>query len=242
MTPGQAELPDRATTLATLGEGDVRILGRLPFSSNATFLVEACAGETRLPAVYKPARGERPLRDFPPGLHRREVAAYELACQLGWDVVPPTVARQDGPLGEGSLQAFVAHDPDEHYFVLVDDPCHHDQLRRICALDLVINSADRKGGHLLLDEGGHVWAIDNGLTFHAQLKLRTVIWDFAGEAIDEQLLEDLARLVEEGPGPLITDALDPFERDALMGRAAGVIEAGTFPHDPTGMRWPYPPV
>jgi len=258
--------PDIATAEA-LATGDLEVIGRLPFSSNAAFLVAvhpagdlgdpgstggtggtashdgSPPGGKPLTAVYKPAAGERPLVDFPPGLYRREVATHLLAESLGWDLVPPTVLRRDGPAGEGSLQAFIDHDPDEHYFVLLESGRVDDQLRRLAVFDLVANSADRKGGHVLLDANGHVWAIDNGLTLHAQFKLRTVVWDFAGEPIPDDLLGCVAALTEPGGVPDdLAGLLDPFERDALVGRAEAVIDAGVFPHDPTGRRWPWPPV
>lgn len=233
------DVGDEEQLLAT---GEVELVARLAYSSNNAFLVEVRDAQRCATAVYKPARGERPLHDFPPGLYRREVATRVLATSLGWDLVPPTVLRADGPLGEGSLQLFVDHDPDEHYFVQRDDPDLADQLRRVAVFDLVANSADRKGGHLVLDADRHVWAIDNGLTFHAQFKLRTVVWDFAGEAVPDQLLGDLGPLVAgEVPAPL-AELLDPFERDALVSRARAVAHAGVLPHDPSGERWPWPPV
>lgn len=231
--------PDHDELLAT---GDVELVARLPYSSNNAFLAEVHAGGTTVTAVYKPARGERPLHDFPPGLYRREVATRLLASALGWDLVPPTVLRTDAPLGEGSLQLFVDHDPDEHYFVQRDDPALHDQLLRMAVFDLVANSADRKGGHLVLDADRHLWGIDNGLTFHAQFKLRTVVWDFAGQPVPTALLDDLAPLVGGDVPDVLADLLDPFERDALVARARAVAHAGVLPHDPSGQRWPWPPV
>jgi uncharacterized repeat protein (TIGR03843 family) len=231
--------PDHDELLAT---GEVELVARLPYSSNNAFLAEVHAGGTTVTAVYKPARGERPLHDFPPGLYRREVATRLLASALGWDLVPPTVLRTDAPHGEGSLQLFVDHDPDEHYFVQRDDPALHDQLLRMAVFDLVANSADRKGGHLVLDADRHLWGIDNGLTFHAQFKLRTVVWDFAGQPVPTALLDDLAPLVGGDVPDVLADLLDPFERDALVARARAVAHAGVLPHDPSGQRWPWPPV
>ncbi len=153
----------------------------MPWSSNATFLVSL--GDTGGQAIYKPVRGERPLWDFEPGLHRREVAAYLLSEAMGFGVVPPTVLREDGPLGEGSLQWFVAADHREHYFTIAEQrPELHPQLRDIAVLDVVANNTDRKSGHCLL-AGDRVWAIDNGLCFAPEFKLRTVIWEFAGETL-----------------------------------------------------------
>lgn len=151
-------------------------------SSNYVYLasLRGPAGET-LAAIYKPQRGERPLWDFPEGtLHLREVAAYRLSLVLGWPFIPPTVLR-DGPGGEGSLQLFVEHDPNRHFFEQREEPALVPQLQRIALFDYVANNADRKGGHCLLDADGRIWAIDHGLCFHAQYKLRSVIWDWAGE-------------------------------------------------------------
>ena len=225
-----------------LAHGEIELVGRLPYSSNNAFLADVRLGEACATAVYKPARGERPLHDFPPGLYRREVATRRLADALGWDLVPPTVLRADAPLGEGSLQLFVDHDPDAHYFVQREDPDLADQLRRVAVFDIVANSADRKGGHLVLDADRHIWAIDNGLTFHAQFKLRTVVWDFAGDPVPPTLLDDLDGLVGGDVPDAVADLLDPFERDALVARARAVTHAGALPHDPTGQRWPWPPV
>ena len=238
--------------------GDLEIVGRMPWSSNATFLVNvhapgtapdpepaAAASETEgvrrplLQAVYKPHRGERPLWDFPSGLWRREVAAHELSRALGWATVPETVER-DGPLGEGSLQRFVDADFEEHYFTLLEDEAYHPQLRRMCAFDLVANSTDRKGGHILVDDDGHLWGIDNGLSFHVEFKLRTVIWDFAGEPLPGDLAEDLAAFVDDGLPDRLARLLDPFERDAVRTRARALLSEATFPHDPTGRAIPWP--
>lgn len=260
--PGSA---DPGPADPTLGEIEQRLAtahldvrGRMPWSSNVTLLVELYHGDPadRDPgedgpvddgppieplgrAVYKPHRGERPLWDFPDGLYRREVAAYRLSRALGWEVVPPTVER-DGPFGPGSLQWFVDADFDQHYFTMLEDPDLHDQLRRLCAFDLVANSTDRKGGHVLVDQHGHLWAIDNGLCLHAEVKLRTVIWDFAGEPLPADLADDLARLVEQPLPADLADLLDPFERDALVARARALLTEARFPHDPTGRRVPWP--
>jgi uncharacterized repeat protein (TIGR03843 family) len=220
--------------------GEVELLGRMPWSSNGTFLVESCLGEESLQAVYKPRQGERPLWDFPSGLCQREVAAYELSAALGWDLVPLTVLREDGPMGEGSMQRFVDADFEQHYFTMLEDDRHHDDFRRLCVFDLLANNTDRKSGHVLVDADDHIWAIDNGLAFHHEFKLRTVIWDFAGEPIPEELVHDVAELLDTGlPEPLMA-TLDPFERDALKMRARAVVAEGTFPVDTTGRRYPWP--
>ncbi len=155
----------------------------MPWSSNRTFLTNLCLDDQTANAVYKPASGERPLWDFPDGLYRREVAAYELSEALGWQLVPMTIERDEAPMGTGSLQWFVDADFEQHYFTLIEDERWWPQLERICAFDILANNTDRKSGHCLVDTDGHIWAIDNGLSFHAEFKLRTVIWEFGGEPI-----------------------------------------------------------
>ena len=224
-----------------LRSGRIEVVGQLPWSSNRTFLVTCTADDgEEVAAVYKPGRGERHLWDFPPCIFRREVAAYRLSELLGWGLVPETVERDDGPFGAGSVQRFVEADFSEHHFTLVEDPGHHDRLQAICAFDVVANNADRKSGHCLLGEDGTIWAIDNGLCFHPQPKLRTVIWEFAGEAVPGALLEDLGRLEASLPGPL-ADLLSPPEIAALRRRAARLVAAGRFPvPDPDTYHYPWP--
>jgi hypothetical protein len=228
-----------APWLDLLGRGEIAIRGRLPWSSNATFLAEVRLGEERALAVYKPQRGERPLWDFPRGLYRREVAAYGLSEALGWDLVPPTVAR-DGPYGPGSLQLFVDADPEQHYFTLRARPECRAALERICAFDLLANNADRKSGHCLLGQDGHVYAIDNGLCFHVDPKLRTVIWDFAGEPIPPDIREAARRLAGDGLPAAVAAHLSAEERRRLLARARTLGRAERFPDDPTGLRYPWP--
>lgn len=225
--------------LDLLARGEVEVRGRMPWASNATFLAETRLGDATALVVYKPGRGERPLWDFPPRLYRREVAAYRFSEALGWRLVPATVERE-GPLGEGSLQLFVEADFEQHYFTLREDPKHLDALRRVCAFDLLANNADRKSGHCLLGPDGRIYAVDNGLCFHAEPKLRTVIWEFAGEPIPDAMLGDVRRLVEGGlPDPLAT-LLVPAEQKALLARARALLAAGHFPADRTGRRLPWP--
>ncbi|MCU1462158.1 MAG: hypothetical protein JWO37_2233 [Acidimicrobiales bacterium] len=226
-----------ATRLLT--EGAVEMKGRMPWSSNATFLVELCLDGAVDMAVYKPERGERPLWDYPPGLWRREVAAYLVSEALGWGVVPETVERVDGPLGHGSLQRFVPADFDQHYFTLLERPEHVDALKTIATFDLVINNADRKGGHCLLGDDGRVWAVDQGLCFSATPALRTVMWDFAGEPIPEPLIGPLARLAMRPPDTL-ADHLDDEEIDALARRAAAVVDRPEFPNPRSNRSFPWP--
>ena len=188
-------------------------------------------------AVYKPLRGERPLWDYPRGLYRREVAAWVVSEFLGWGLVPETVVR-DGPLGAGSLQRFVDADFSEHYFTLVEVPDHHDRLREIAVFDLLLNNADRKSGHCLLGQDGGIWAIDNGLSFHVDPKLRTVIWDFAGEPVPDHLLDGIGRLAAGVPGG-VARLLDDGEPEALVQRARAVLLHPELPA-PHPERRPYP--
>jgi uncharacterized repeat protein (TIGR03843 family) len=229
-----------ADALTVLREGDVEVLGRMPWSSNHTYLVQLCRRGTEMQAVYKPGRGERPLWDFPEALFVREVAAYELSTALGWDLVPETVIRDEAPLGTGSLQRFVPADFEQHYFTLLEDPRHHRQLRRIALFDLVANNADRKSGHCLLTEDSHIWAIDHGLCFHREPKLRTVIWDFGGEPVDEEDRAALARLVIAGLPPTLEPLLEPAEADRLMARARAAARLERFPAPGTGRPYPWP--
>jgi uncharacterized repeat protein (TIGR03843 family) len=231
-----------AELIELLQRGDVTVKGRMPWSSNATFLAEVCDRDTLTLAVYKPARGERQLWDFPSGLGKREVAAYELSEALGWQIVPETVFRLEAPLGEGSLQRFVPADFEHHYFTLFENERaqYHDELRRICVFDLLANNTDRKSGHCLLGDDGKIYAIDNALSFHSEFKLRTVIWEFGGEAIPTELLDDVERFVEGGVPHEIGQFLDSFERDALLARGRALVRERVFPIDGTGRRYPWP--
>ena len=234
----QDERASSASPLSLLSGGEVELQGRLPWSSNRTFLVTCRDDDRDLLAVYKPHRGERPLWDFPGGLYRREVAAYELSRALGWNIVPETVIRTDAPLGIGSLQRFVAAEFSEHYFTLVEDPGHLDALKVIAAFDLLLNNADRKSGHCLLGLDGRIWAIDNGLSFHPEPKLRTVMWDFSGEPVPDELVADVdrvARVLPSGLDPL----LGPEELDGVRRRALAVVASPRFPA-PAPERRPYP--
>ncbi len=167
------------------------------------------------------------------------MAAYELSVALGWDLVPVTVHRE-GPFGLGSLQDVVDADFEQHYFSLYEDEAHHPSLRAMCAFDLVGNNTDRKSGHVLLARDGRIRGIDHGLMFHHEFKLRTVIWEFGGEPVPADLLADLNGLVEAGLPDGLASQLDVFERDAVLARARAVIDAGCFPIDGTGRRYPWP--
>jgi uncharacterized repeat protein (TIGR03843 family) len=229
----------RKPEIDLLARGAITPKGRLPGSSNVTLLVELALEGRRGLAVYKPARGERPLWDFPPGLFKREIAAWELSEALGWGLVPRTI-RRDGPFGEGALQRFIEADFEQHYFTLREDDAHHEQLRRICAFDLVTNNADRKSGHCLLAADGTIYGIDNGLCFHVEPKLRTVIWDFAGEPVPAAIVDDLSRLLERGLPSTLARLLEPVERKALLARVRALVEARNFPEDEMGYRYPWP--
>jgi Phosphatidylinositol 3- and 4-kinase len=241
--------------LDLLSRGSVEILGLLPRSSNYTFLARirepgtAAGGDDDAQgtlAVYKPRRGEIPLWDFPEGtLGRREGAAYLLARALGWPFVPPTVWRQ-GPEGAGSVQLFVPHDPEEHYFTLADDAARADELRRVAAFDVVANNADRKGGHCLLADDGRIAAIDHGVCFGVEPKLRSVIWEFAGEPLPDDVCGDVERVAGElRNAPLrdrMREMLSGAEIAATAARAERLVAAGRFPRPGPGRPYPWPPV
>jgi uncharacterized repeat protein (TIGR03843 family) len=236
------ERSQAADHLSVLADGEVEVIGRLPWSSNQTFLVRCCNDSTEIVAVYKPARGERRLWDFPGGIYRREVAAYELSEILGWTLVPETIERSDAPFGPGSLQRFLSADYSEHHFTLVEDEANHDRLRAICAFDVVANNADRKSGHCLLADDGVVWAIDNALCFHPQPKLRTVIWEFAGEKVPDSLSDDIGRLGSD-PEALagLRRWLSAAEVEAVRIRARALVKARRFPvPDPDTHHYPWP--
>ena len=222
-----------------LADGEVEIEMRMPYSSNATFLVRVTKGDQSVRAIYKPLRGERPLWDFAPGLHRREVAAYRLAIAMGLDFVPLTLLR-DGPLGEGSVQQLVDADFEQHYFTLHEQrPDLHDRLREVALFDILANNTDRKSGHVLIDGDDHVWGIDHGLCFAADFKLRTVIWEFGGEEIPESLMKSVERVADLLPLD-VASLLADDEVEAFSERAAWLIEHREFPVDPSGRRYPWP--
>ena len=239
------EVPgSQISPLQLLESGDIEILGLLPHSSNYTFLARVRADGEETLAVYKPRRGEMPLWDFPDGtLCSREVAAYEVAETLGWPAVPPTVLR-DGPEGPGSVQLFVDHDPEAHYFTLRERRA--EDFRRIAAFDVVINNADRKGGHCLLAGDGRIFLVDHGVSFSAEPKLRTVIWDYAGDPLPDDVCRDIARLVEQLHGGRVRDRLDELlttrEIEATIRRARRLSASGQLPQPGPGRHYPWPPV
>lgn len=232
--------------LNLLAHGDLHTEGLLPWSSNYTFLATISYNGAQSLAVYKPQRGERPLWDFPDGtLCLREVATFIVSQALGWPYVPPTVLR-NGPHGIGSVQLYVHADPEEHYFTLRDR--FVEDFQHLAVLDYVINNADRKSGHCLLGADGRIWAVDHGITFHAQPKLRTVIWDFAGQPIPSAILEDLEAFRQRlTPGAALQNTLQRFladaELDALWRRVGDLLQSRVFPRpDPHRRHIPWPPV
>ena len=225
--------------LDLLSRGTVTVKGRMPWASNVTLLAEVDHDGTCVRAIYKPGRGERPLWDFPPCLYKRELAAYLLSEALGWGLVPPTIVRE-GPLGEGSFQLFVEAEFEQHWFTLREVPLHRKRLQKICVWDFVANNADRKSGHCLLGPDNLIYGIDNGLCFHTEMKLRTVIWDYAGEPIPGGVLEDLNRFVETRLPEPLAELLDAEEQQALRVRAKALADYARFPEDRSGHHYPWP--
>jgi len=248
MSENDSNLPlssERVLEVLENGEFDAEH-GMLRWSSNYAFLIDLTFDEDRITAVYKPQRGERPLWDFPDGtLCYREVASFLTSRQLGWEIVPPTALRT-GPRGLGSMQVYVEHDPEINYFTF--DEHFSPQLMRIAAFDYLINNADRKGGHCLLDSEGHIWGIDHGIAFNAVHKLRTVIWDYAGQAIPDELLAAIACLPDALEDPENTYAqamkklLSPQEIRAFQGRLRHLLKQKRYPVPGPGPNYPWPPV
>lgn len=238
---------DKPLVIRALQKGAFDLQGQFLSGSNYTFLGQMSHGDFCFQVVYKPIRGEQPLWDFPHGsLARREVAAYVVSEALGWDLVPPTIYRKDGPLGAGSIQQYIEHDPNDHYFNFEDKD--RQRLRPVVVFDLILNNADRKGGHILRDAEDHLWLIDHGLCFHAEEKLRTVVWDFSGEEIPMDLISCLGELsaqLKEGTrlyNDLVT-YLRPGEISAMLSRATRLCQHGRFPAPPASRRsYPWPPV
>jgi len=253
-------MTDVAPLLSSLETGPISIQGQFIEGTNYTFLVEIKHAELTLNGVYKPVRGERRLWDFPAlSLAGREVAAYVLSKALGWGLVPPTVYREEGPLGPGSVQLFVQHDPNYHYFNLSEPD--RQLLRPAVLFDVLANNADRKGSHILLGEGAerrptfrprHIWLIDHGVCFHVEEKLRTVVWDFAGEPVPKDLLSDVNALRRDLKSTRGTKSelamhlkryINAAEVAAIVRRADAILASGHFPEpDPYRRCYPWPPV
>ncbi|MGI5280073.1 SCO1664 family protein [Streptomyces rochei] len=261
-----------AATADLLALGELTVRGRIRDASNAALYCTVTHQGREVACVYKPVAGERPLWDFPDGtLAQREVAAYEVSEATGWGLVPPTVLR-DGPYGEGMVQLWIETVPETDLLALVDteEPgpgwkavalaevgegrtallVHADdeRLRRLAVLDAVINNADRKGGHLLPAACERLYGIDHGVTFHAEDKLRTLLWGWAGEPLTGEalaVLDGLREALKDG-GTLATRLgalITPAELDATRARVASLIESGKHPEP--GGEWPaipWPPV
>jgi hypothetical protein len=232
--------------LKVLEKGTVALEGLVPWGSNYTFLIRVCNGDEDVKAIYKPRKGERPLWDFTRGtLHQRERAAFLISEGLGWRLVPPTVVR-DGPHGDGSVQYFIEHDPEQHYFTFEGQ--YPEQVQRIVLLDAIINNADRKSGHVLVDLCGRLWAIDHGVCFHSDPKLRSVIWEYASLLIQADQMKGLERLqnsLADYASTLrceLSELLSRQELGAVEHRLAQLIEAGTFPQPGPGRHYPWPMV
>jgi hypothetical protein len=220
--------------------------GLLRWSSNHTFLLSITQQNMSVMAVYKPQSGERPLWDFPDGtLYKREVATFLTSQALGWPIIPPTVIKK-GTHGPGSVQFFIDHDPEYNYFAFDDSMIP--QLMRLALFDSIINNADRKGGHCLVDRQGHLWGIDHGLSFHPSPKLRTVIWDFAGEEIPSELLTEVEKLHDSltdrqsNYTQALAKLLETGEMAALQRRVARLLKSQHYPHPGNGPSYPWPPV
>jgi uncharacterized repeat protein (TIGR03843 family) len=224
-------------------KGKVDLKGQFVLGSNYTFMVQLEHQAGVIEAVYKPLKGEMPLWDFPPEtLAARETAAYLVSEALGWQLVPPTVMRPEGPFGKGSLQLFIPHDPDLNYFSFSADL--RQMLRPVALFDLITNNADRKGSHIIVDESRHFRLIDQGLCFHAQPKLRTVIWDFSGEKIPASLIDDLKNFLDglnstSTWAQQISNLLYQEEFAALKSRIQQVINHPEFPSPDLNTR-PFP--
>ncbi len=227
-----------------LAKWPINGIGLHPGGSNYVFVVRLAEDDEEIFAIYKPAAGERPLRDFPYGtLHNREWSAYIIADALGWPAVPPTVVR-DGPHGIGSVQLFIDADFTKHYFNLRDERL--DDYMPVAMFDVLVNNADRKGGACLLDADDCIWAVDHGLTFNPLARRRTVMFEFNGTPYPDELLKSIENLVptlDDSASDLrdkLAGALDESEIDSLIRRGREMLESRNFPHlDPDwNVPWP----
>lgn len=244
---------DFATALEAIRDGEViDEHGMMRWGSNYTFLVTIIHNDTKFMGVYKPRIGERPLWDFPDGtLCQRETASFLISEMLGWSIVPPTILRE-GSRGIGSVQAFVNHDPNLHYYTFKEADLDYKkiepQLKKMAVFDAVANNADRKGGHCIIDENYHLWGIDHGLTFHSVNKLRTVIWDYADEAIPHELMADLQGLCakltnhQDSQRQELETLLSQQEMLALQSRLNKLVKIGKYPKPGPGPNRPWPAV
>ena len=233
---------DRGTALRLLTEGELEIVGRLVEASNATLYCRVRLDAKQAACVYKPVAGERPLWDFPDGtLAGREVAAYAVSQTAGWGTVPPTVLR-DGPFGPGMCQLWI--DVDESVDVVAMLRGSDPRLRPIVLFDAVVNNADRKSGHLLPTDTGRIFAVDHGVCFAATDKLRTLLWNWAGEPLagdESNLLRRLRSDLDNGLGVALADLLTPDEIEATAARVDRLLASGTLPvptDDWPAVPWP----
>jgi uncharacterized repeat protein (TIGR03843 family) len=238
---------EASRVLDVLARGELAVEASMPYSSNYTLLTTVDYAGERLLGIYKPKRGERPLWDFPRGtLYRREAAAYLVSEALGFGLVPPTVVR-DGPYGVGMLQLFIENDEESHLFTMLKAGGYEAVIRRLCAFDALINNADRKGGHALKGTDGRLWAIDHGICFHYEPKLRTVLWDFVGEPLPADVLSAFVGLRQRLDGndqltQTLAELLEKAELRALRRRLNALIDGGCFPQPGPGPNVPWPPV
>jgi uncharacterized repeat protein (TIGR03843 family) len=222
-----------------LTHGEVEIEGLISSSSNHAMLTTVTLNGLSAQACYKPEAGERPLWDFPDGLWRREIAASILDEELGLGLVPLTIGRDDLPYGQGSLQWWVDDDEGDHYFTLRDRPEFQSWFEALAAFDVVANNADRKSGHVLFD-GQRCWAIDNGLCFHEEEKLRTVIWEFAGRDLRSDLVATFETFAHRDYSAL-EEWLAPHEVVATKERALVLVQNASLPLPDEEREWPpYP--
>ena len=235
--------------IKTLQTGDVTLKGQVLSGSNYTFLVSIHQNEVLIDAVYKPIKGERPLWDFPDhSLAKREVAAFITASLLGWQFVPPTILRSEAmPYEIGSLQLFIPHDPEINFFNL--PLITAETLQKIIAFDYIINNADRKGGHLLLDDQNEIWLIDHGVSFNSEYKLRTVIWDYAGLPIPDNILVDIQKLAERIKSNKtalvlkLKKLLNKNEIQKIIFRSEELLSDPVFPKPSSQIHsFPWPPI
>ncbi len=233
---------DAGKFLPILQNGEMELQSRVPWSSNNAFLVKLNAGADECLAIYKPARGERPLWDFDAGtLVKREVAAHVVSRMLGFPNIPPTILR-DGPYGIGSVQLYIEFEDEQHFFTL--RAAHRAAMLPIAAFDALANNTDRKGGHILLGTDGRIWCIDHGLTFHEDYKLRTVVWDFVNQPLPRDLLRALKNFRDcletaDAATRELRELLSRREARALIARADELIATGVYPAPPAD--WPHIP-
>ncbi|MFJ2032604.1 SCO1664 family protein [Streptosporangium sp. NPDC087985] len=234
---------DDETAMRLLREGRLEVAGRLVEATNMTLYCSVRLGGLAAACVYKPVRGERPLWDFPDGtLAAREVAAFEVSAATGWRIVPPTVYR-DGPFGPGMCQLWIDTDPAVDLMVLIRS--RQPALRRMAVFDAVVNNADRKGGHLLPMVDGHIHGVDHGVSFAAEDKLRTVLWQWRGKPLSREATNVLARLereLEQGRlGRRLRELLTLAEVEATWLRVRRLLDTGLHPlpsQDWPAIPWP----